>query len=336
MAGKHFGWLLAGLLLSGCKGDSGRGARTPVGQTQAQGQIAAELSAGQPIPGESRPGESRPGELHPGSATRTSSFVGFDRNDYPGDDRLAELHRSFAFAGYWLNAPPGETASSWTGKRRTLRDAGFGFLVLFNGKLEAQIKKAGGSPAALGKADASTAIAAASAEGFPKGATIFLDQEEGGRLTDPQAAYFFGWTEAVAASVYRPGAYLSGQLSPDGTGADGKLVFISTAQDVREHIAASGTIAPGKAAAPLHGIVFWVYQDACPPAPGCVLAAPRLADSGTLDAAVWQYAQSPRRPAFARSCASTYAADNLCYAGATKDLFVDLNVAASADPSSGR
>jgi len=66
------------------------------------------------------------------------------------------------------------------------------------------------------------------------------------------------------------------------------------------------------------------------------LQAPRLADSGTLDAEVWQYAQSPRRPSLTKSCAQTYATDNQCYAGETSDLFLDLDVAKSADPSHGR
>ncbi len=51
---------------------------------------------------------------------------------------------------------------------------------------------------------------------------------------------------------------------------------------------------------------------------------------------VWQYSQSPRRPELTKSCAKTYAKDNLCYAGVTTDLFLDLDVAGSADPSHGR
>ena len=259
-------------------------------------------------------------------------FVGFDRNDYPGDDRLAELHRSFAYAGYWLTAPPGETANSWVGKRSVLRDAGFGFLVLANGKLEKQILKAGGAPDALGNADAAEAVAAARREGFPRGTILFLDQEEGGRLTDAQAAYFFGWTEAVAASDYKPGAYLSGQQVPDGTGQDGQVIYTTTAADVRERIAEAV-----RHSAKLHDVALWVYEDTCPPAPGCLVAgAPKLEDSGTLGAVAWQYAQSPRRPAVTKACAKTYGADGLCYGGATTDVFVDLNVAASADPSKGR
>ena len=252
-------------------------------------------------------------------------YVGFDRNDYPGTARLAELHRAFAFAGYWLNAPPGETANTWAGHRGDLVRAGFGFLVLANGRLEAQLKKAGDA-ASLGRKDAADAIAAAGREGFPAKTILFLDQEEGGRLTNLQAAYFFAWTEAVAASPYIAGSYLSGQASPDGTGLDGKPLLITTAQDVRETIAAKH----------LHPVVFWVAQDSCPPAPGCTVTAPHLTESGTLDAHVWQYAQSPRRPALTRACAATYAADNQCYAGVSKDLLLDLNVADSADPSHGR
>jgi len=30
------------------------------------------------------------------------SYLGFDRNEYPGDGNLRALHRSFAFMGYWL------------------------------------------------------------------------------------------------------------------------------------------------------------------------------------------------------------------------------------------
>ena len=264
-------------------------------------------------------------QAHAGHAA-IGGYVGFDRNLYPGDERLAELRRSFAFAGFWLTPPPGETKNSWAGKRAALRDAGFGFLVLANGRLDREIKRSRLKPDALGRQDAAAAVAAAQREGFPENTLIFLDQEEGGRLLPEQAAYFFAWTEAVAGSKYRAGAYLSGQPSPDGTGPDEKPLTITTAQDVREHIAADH----------LHPVVFWVQQDACPPAPGCTLAAPALADSGTADAMVWQYAQTPRRPELTRACAATYAPDGSCLAGATKDLFVDLNVADSPDPSGGR
>ena len=273
--------------------------------------------------------ESRPAAIPASPPAR--SFAGFDRNLYPGDGRLAELHQHFAFAGFWLNNPPGEQTNTWSGHRPQLVAAGFGFLVLWNGRLDAEIKHSKLAPAALGRRDAEDAIAAAHREGFPASTTLFLDQEEGGRLLPEQSAYFFAWTEAIAASPFRAGSYLSGQPSDDGPGANGKRLMITTAQDVRETIAAQH----------LHPVALWVAQDECPPAPGCTVAPAAIEhahpqDSGTFDAQVWQYAQSPRRPELTRSCAATYAKDGNCYAAVTKDLFLDLNLADSADPSHGR
>jgi hypothetical protein len=250
-------------------------------------------------------------------------YVGFDRNDYPGDDAMAEMKKQFAYTGYWLTPPPGETANGWVGKRDVLKTQGYGFLVLANGRFDKQIKAAKMSPAALGKQDAATAIAAAKAEGFPRGTIIFLDQEEGGRLLEEQAGYLFGWTETVAASDFRPGVYASGQPTPDDPGKT-----ITTIQDIREHISKDH----------LHSIAVWVYQDSCAPAgpaPGCTVQPPSRTASGTLDIAVWQYAQSPRRPEVTQSCAKTYGTDGNCYAPGSK-LLIDMNVAGSADPSRGR
>ena len=264
-----------------------------------------------------------------GDPIQTTNFAGFDRNLYPGDDRLAALRQHFSYVGYWLTNPPGETANTWPGKRATLRAAGFGFLVLANGKLDKEIKDSDLSPEQLGRQDAAAAIAAARHEGFPAKTILFLDQEEGGRLLPAQSAYLLAWTEAIAAGPFRPGAYLSGQPVPDGTSADGHALTITTAQDVREQIAAKH----------LHAVTFWVAQDTCAPAgpsPGCTATPPSIKQSGTLDAEVWQYAQSPRRPELTKSCAQTYAPDQNCYGAATPDLFLDLNVATTPDPSHGR
>ena len=267
--------------------------------------------------------------ISPVSAPR--SYVGFDANDYPGDALLPKLHEQFAFAGYWLNNPPRTTHNPWAGKRDVLVRNGFGFLIVFNGRVDAQIlraKKQGKSPAALGRQDAGVAVAAANREGFPTGAIIFLDQEEGGRLLPEQAAYLLAWTEAVAATDYRPGVYASGKPVPDQD-ANGKPILLTTIQDIREHVAA------GK----LHEIAFWDYQDACPPAPGCVVDPanlPALDLSGTLDLAAWQYAQSPREPAITKACAATYNRDGNCYAPGIPRFQLDLSVAASPDPSHGR
>src|SRR6185312_10993333 len=134
----------------------------------------------------------------PQKADAAGSYAGFDRNDYPGDEALAELRRHFAFAGYWLNTPPGERRNTWVGKREALVRNGFGFLVLVNGRPDAVVLRAGRArtpPVSLGRKDAADAVAAARLEHFPARTILFLDQEEGGRLLEEQAAYLFAWTE---------------------------------------------------------------------------------------------------------------------------------------------
>src|SRR5215469_84602 len=72
------------------------------------------------------------------SPTRKSD-LGFDLNLYPSDAALPVLHKHFSFTGYWLNTPPGEDQNTWQGKRDTLLRNGFGFLVLFNGRMDAEL-----------------------------------------------------------------------------------------------------------------------------------------------------------------------------------------------------
>jgi hypothetical protein len=248
------------------------------------------------------------------------SYPGFDRNEYPGDQQMASLRRTFAYSAYWLNTPPGLQGNSWVGRRTRMRELGYGFLLLWNGRPAAQLIH---GAAALGKQDGEMAAFSARSEGFPANAIVFLDQEEGGRLTSEQAAYIGKWVRAVAASGFRPGVYASGIDVPDGRGPGGSGRTISTIRDLH---------------ARFPDVHLWVANDQCPPAPGC--AATKLSPdaSGSPAAEVWQYAQSPRRPQFAAQCRATYAQDGNCYAPGQPQsgVFLDLNTASSPDPSHGR
>ncbi len=238
------------------------------------------------------------------------------------------------------------------GKRELLERHGFGFLVLYNGRLEKEIAdfsrshhgRAGDGfspPAALGAADAKLAVIAARREGFPQGTILFLDQEEGGRLTEPQAAYLFAWTKGVREGGFLAGAYCSGIPVSEGTGS------ITTAQDIvaREEAAAAAAGKAKAGKAKNEAIALWVYNDACPPAPGCVVP-PRMPEpglSGIGSAEVWQYAQSPRRRPIATRCAGYNSADSNCYLPGVErgvkvmgEPLLDLDTATSADPSHGR
>ena len=255
-----------------------------------------------------------------GSASPTC-YLGFDSNEYPGDAALPSLRRTFSFSGYWLNIPPGADANEWVGKRSALLKNGFGFLVLFNGRTISQLKTLG-SAADAGKVEGQSAAALAQQEGFHSGTVIFLDQEEGGRMTDEQNAYIFAWFDAVIAGGFRAGIYCSGMPAKEGRGQT-----IVTADDIRAHAGA-------------RKISFFVYDDACPPSPGCVYPKnpPPPSTSGLPYASVWQFAQSPRRHEFTKRCAATYNADGYCYApgAGPGSVNIDLNSSLSPDPSNGR
>ncbi len=252
-------------------------------------------------------------------AAQAKIYLGFDRNDYPGDNLLSELHRTFAFTSYWLNNPPGAHANSWHGKRERLQRAGFGFLLLYNGRDYAHLKNLHTNP---GTADGVQAARAAREEGFRPGSVLFLDQEEGGRMLEVQRAYVLAWAEAVRRAGYRPGIYCSGIEFTEGDGT-----VISTARHLHD--------VPGGA-----DLVYWVANDACPPSPGCTTTAPAPPEqSGTAWAEVWQYAQSPVRRRFSSGCPATYNHDGDCMAPgipASYRLHVDMNSARSPDPSGTR
>src|SRR6266446_3367381 len=274
----------------------------------------------------------------PGAPPQTSqrrAHLGFDRNDYPGDAALPILRQSFSFTGYWLGPPPGAQTNSWLGKRELLRSLGFGFLVLYRGPQSSELhqkwseehvfsghKSLLSSAMKRGATDARQAAAAAKQEGFPSRTVIFMDIEEGGRLPAVYHAYLRAWVDQLARAGYRAGVYCSGMPVSEGRGAT-----IVTADDIRNNIGS-------------RDLVYWVYNDSCPPSPGCVVPQnpPPPSKSGIPYAQIWQFAQSPRRKEFTSRCAATYHVDGNCYApgDTARSWFLDVNSANSTDPSHGK
>ena len=256
----------------------------------------------------------------PSSAqSRPAAYLGFDRNDYPGDESLPNLRKTFSFAGFWLNNPPGEKHNSWVSKRPILQSAGFGFLVLFNGRPYAELHNPANA-AQLGQSDAHAAAAAARREGFPPHTVIFLDQEEGGRMLPEQKAYIFAWVDGVIAAGFRAGIYCSGIAAKEVSGKS-----IVTARDIRENAGA-------------RNIAYFVTNDACPPSPGCAFPKhpPKPAESTIPFASVWQFAQSPKRSDVAAGCPANYSQDHQCYPPGldpAQHLHVDVESATTPSPS---
>jgi hypothetical protein len=247
-------------------------------------------------------------------------YLGFDRNTYPGDAALPVLRKDFAFASYWLSPPPGEKTNTWKGKRELLLSHGFGFLILYRGRENRELKNEAAAKRS-GIQDAKNEAAAAKSEGFASGAIIFLDIEEGGRLPASYHAYLAAWSEELTRAGYRPGVYCSGMPVQESS-----AVTITTADDIHN-------------AGAVHDISIWAYNDLCPPSPGCAFPQdpPTPSSSGIGYAAVWQFAQSPRRKEFTAHCPAKYAPDGNCYApgDVAHKWFLDLNTAKSPDPSGG-
>jgi len=258
-------------------------------------------------------------------------FLGFDKNDYPGDSAMLQLHDTYRYTSYWLNNPPGLDHNPWAGKRAFIEKQGFGFLVLFNGRLSTELQ--GKDATAFGNQDGNAAVDSAIREGFPRTVRIFLDQEQGGRLLPNQIGYLMAWIEAVRRRGARAGVYCSGIDVADGGSR------INTAENIQmlEGEESKPSEIPGPR------LALWVSNDQCPPAPGCTSTdlqpkiGARLKDTSQI--VVWQYAQSPRRAQFSASCPKNAALDGNCYAPGlphSPASFIDLDVATSPDPSEGR
>jgi hypothetical protein len=250
-----------------------------------------------------------------------SGYLGFDLNIFPGQAALPVLRKTFAFSSYWLSPPPGGKANTWLGQRDVLRSQGFGFLLLYSGPLSRELKKEAAA-VEKGTLDARNAASVAKSEGFPAQAIIFLDIEEGGRLPAAYHSYLRSWTAELSRSGYRSGAYCSGIPVKEGASAT-----ITTADDIRAH-------------SPSQDFAFFIFNDVCPPSPGCTFPVnPPSPAAGRIPyARVWQFAQSPRRMERTAHCAPGYHPDGNCYApGDTAHAwFLDVNSAASPDPSGGR
>ena len=246
------------------------------------------------------------------------AYLGFDLNIFPGKDALPALRKTFSFSSYWLSPPTGEKTNTWLGQRELLRTQEFGFLLLYLGPLSRELKS---EAAAIrrGTLDARSAANVAKSEGFPAQAIIFLDIEEGGRLPAAYHAYLHAWASGLAQSGYRSGAYCSGIPLKEEPG-----VTITTADDIRAH-------------APSADFVYFIFNDVCPPSPGCTYPQnpPSPAAGGIQYASVWQYAQSPRRVDRTARCAPGYHTDGNCYApgDVAHAWSLDADTASSSDPS---
>jgi len=153
--------------------------------------------------------------------------LGFDTHTYPGDKTMRAWKGAtgspYRWVGYYLPSPCHKDRS-WTGKRETLVQMGWGLAVVYVGqqtwgrtpkpsaKRSAQLQKQGSScnadliTAERGDADGADAIAVTEKEGFPARSVVFLDIERMEKVPPVMRDYYRAW----ARRLLRDGRYLPG------------------------------------------------------------------------------------------------------------------------------
>ena len=157
--------------------------------------------------------------------------LGFDTHTYPGDTTMrawkSAKNAPYRWVGYYLVSPCHKD-DSWSGKRQTLTDMGWGLAAVYVGQQtwgrspkpltpvrQAQLEKskavcnADFLSAARGAADGRDAIEKTTAEGFVPRSVVFLDIERMERMPQAMRDYHRAWARTLLQDGrYLPGVYV--------------------------------------------------------------------------------------------------------------------------------
>jgi hypothetical protein len=159
------------------------------------------------------------------------THLGFDTHTYPGDKTMSAWKSApgapYKWVGYYLPSPCHKDAS-WTGKRQTLTNMGWGLAAVYVGqqtwgrtprpltaaKLASLAKRnttcdSDFLTAERGTANGLDAVAVAAREGFAPRSTVFLDIERTERMPTAMRDYYRAWARALLKDGrYLPGVYV--------------------------------------------------------------------------------------------------------------------------------
>jgi hypothetical protein len=159
------------------------------------------------------------------------THLGFDTHTYPGDKTMRAWKNAkdapYRWVGYYLVSPCHKD-DSWSGKRQTLIDMGWGLAAVYVGqqtwgrtpkplttKRLTQLRKQKASCNAdfltteRGIADGVDAIAKTKAEGFPPRSVVFLDIERMEKMPQAMRDYHRAWARTLLQDkTYLPGVYV--------------------------------------------------------------------------------------------------------------------------------
>ena len=157
--------------------------------------------------------------------------LGFDTHTYPGDRTMRAWRTAkdapYRWVGFYLVAPC-HRDDSWSGKRQTLVDMGWGIAAVYVGqqtwgrtpkpltpKRLAQLQKSKAScnadflTADRGVMEGRDAIAQTRKEGFPPRSVVFLDIERMEKMPQAMRDYHRAWARTLLQDgTYLPGVYV--------------------------------------------------------------------------------------------------------------------------------
>ena len=208
--------MVAGLLVFACN-------RSPTTSEKAAELSAKVAQAAAAVTGQDAP---------LADEAEAGRHLGFDTHTYPGDEKMRTWRHApnapYQWVGYYLPAAPCHKGTSWSGKRQTLIDMGWGIAVVYVGQQtwnralrtltpaqEARMRQRGTTcnadflGASRGAEEGVDAIRKAEAEGFPRGTVIFLDIERMERMPQRMRDYYRSWVSTLLKDGrYRPGIYV--------------------------------------------------------------------------------------------------------------------------------
>ncbi len=193
-----------------------------------------------------------------------ASYAGMDAYAYPGSAQMSWLRTrtNLRWTGFYLGGAPNHGDTSWMSQRSTLVSMGWGLAPIYVGR---QVGQASLSRS-QGVTDGESAASLAAQAGFPRGAVVYLDVEEGGTLPADLVSYYEGWVSGVVAMGYSPGVYCS---------------YSTTANQLTQADARATVW------------VFDIGSSSCPAAGTTSFAAPAPTQAWT-GAQSWQFAQNCR------------------------------------------
>jgi hypothetical protein len=215
----------ARLIVAAAAIGSGACAASPTAPTDTTASTFATVAAGVAQAAAAVTGQDAP----IANAYEKGHYVGFDTHTYPGTVVMRAWKNApgapYSWVGYYLPSPC-HANTSWTGKRDTLQQMGWGLAVVYVGQqtwgktpraLSAAardaLRKRSPCSADLVSADEGTrnaddAVVRATTEGFQRGTVIFLDLERMEKVPAAMRDYYQAWVARMLANgTYEPGIY---------------------------------------------------------------------------------------------------------------------------------